>query len=229
MLAFGAFFIADMDRPNYSGTYCATAYWARNSGFRVEFWGQRDDLEEVPPGAVRACFKHSLMESGWSQLELESQPEYPDSIQAFAAGMLEGALTWNNIFLHWSNTIESECNRDDQSEEFCHWLRRIISTNVETVKKMADQISRRIQSSEFPRCLGRRYFWKLHLWNCHYQHGGRCQRNPSREGVPLARLEYLSRSRLFVRVVRFSRVGTFQRIQRVVPVYLGWKTGHYVL
>lgn len=89
-------------RPNYSGTYCATAYWARNSGFRVEFWGQREELGEVPPGAVRACFKHSLMESGWSQLELESQPEYPDSIQAFAAGMLEGALTWNNIYLHWS-------------------------------------------------------------------------------------------------------------------------------
>lgn len=138
MLAFGSFFIADMDRPTYSGTYCATAYWARNSGFRVEFWGQRDDLEEVPPGAVRACFKHGLMESGWSQLELESQPEYPDNIQAFAAGMLEGALTWNNIYLHWSNTIEAECNRDEQSEEFCHWLRRIISTNVETVKKMAE-------------------------------------------------------------------------------------------
>lgn len=138
MLAFGSFFIADMDRPTYSGTYCATAYWARNSGFRVEFWGQRDDLEEVPPGAVRACFKHGLMESGWSQLELESQPEYPDNIQAFAAGMLEGALTWNNIYLHWSNTIEAECSRDEQSEEFCHWLRRIISTNVETVKKMAE-------------------------------------------------------------------------------------------
>lgn len=138
MLAFGSFFIADMDRPTYSGTYCATAYWARNSGFRVEFWGQRDDLEEVPQGAVRACFKHGLMESGWSQLELESQPEYPDNIQAFAAGMLEGALTWNNIYLHWSNTIEAECNRDEQSEEFCHWLRRIISTNVETVKKMAE-------------------------------------------------------------------------------------------
>lgn len=138
MLAFGAFFIADMGRPNYSGTYCATTYWARNSGFRVEFWGQRNDLEEVPRGAVRACFKHSLMESGWSQLELESQPEYPDSIQAFAAGMLEGALTWHNIHQHWANTIEAECSRDDQSEEFCHWLRRVISTNVETVKKMAD-------------------------------------------------------------------------------------------
>lgn len=53
MLAFGAFFIADMERPVYNGTYCATAYWARNSGFRVEFWGQRNDLEAVPQGAVR--------------------------------------------------------------------------------------------------------------------------------------------------------------------------------
>ncbi|XP_055534271.1 putative phospholipase B-like lamina ancestor [Wyeomyia smithii] len=138
LLAFGAFFVADMERPVYSGTYCATAYWARNSGFRVEFWGQRNDLETVPLGAVRACFRNSVMESGWSHLEVESQPEFPDEIQAFAAGMLEGALSWHNIYLHWSNTISAECTRDDQSEEFCDWLRRILTTNMETVRKMAD-------------------------------------------------------------------------------------------
>lgn len=141
MLAFGAFFIADMERPFYNGTYCATAYWARNSGFRVEFWGQRNDLEAVPQGAVRACYRDSLLESGWSQLELESQQEFPDKIQAFAAGMLEGALSWHNIYLHWSNTVNAECSRDEQSEEFCDWLRKIITTNVETVKKMADMKS----------------------------------------------------------------------------------------
>lgn len=138
LLAFGAFFIADMERPVYTGTYCATAYWARNSGFRVEFWGQRNELESVPRGAVRGCFRNSLMESGWSHLEIESQPEFPDKIQAFAAGMLEGALSWHNIYLHWMNTINAECTRDDQSEEFCDWLRRILTTNMETVKKMAD-------------------------------------------------------------------------------------------
>ncbi|XP_055608765.1 putative phospholipase B-like lamina ancestor [Uranotaenia lowii] len=142
MLAFGAFFIADMERPVYDGTYCATAYWARNSGFRVEFWGQRNDLDAVPKGAVRSCYKDSVQENGWSQLEIESQPEYPDDIQAFAAGMLEGALSWHNIYLHWSNTIDAECSRDDQSEEFCDWLRRIIMINVETVKKMADMKSK---------------------------------------------------------------------------------------
>lgn len=141
MLAFGAFFIADMERPVYNGTYCATAYWARNSGFRVEFWGQRNDLEAVPQGAVRACYSDSLLESGWSQLELESQQEFPDKIQAFAAGMLEGALSWHNIYLHWSNTVHAECSRDDESEEFCDWLRKVITTNVETVKKMADMKS----------------------------------------------------------------------------------------
>ncbi|XP_058828649.1 putative phospholipase B-like lamina ancestor [Topomyia yanbarensis] len=138
MLAFGAFFIAEMERPVYDGTYCATAYWAGNSGFRVEFWGQRNDLEVVPKGAVRGCYRNSLLENGWSQLELESQPEYPDKIQAFAAGMLEGALSWHTIYLHWTNTINAECTRDDQSEEFCDWLRRIVTTNMETVKKMAD-------------------------------------------------------------------------------------------
>lgn len=141
LLAFGAFFIADMERPTYDGTYCATAYWARNSGFRVEFWGQRNDLVEVPRGAVRACYRDSLLESGWSQLELESQPEFPDKIQAFAAGMLEGALSWHNIYLHWSNTINAVCSRDEQTLEFCDWLRKVITTNVETVKKMADMKS----------------------------------------------------------------------------------------
>ncbi|XP_058459265.1 putative phospholipase B-like lamina ancestor [Malaya genurostris] len=142
MLAFGAFFIAEMERPVYDGTYCATAYWARNSGFRVEFWGQRNELDTVPRGAVRACYRNSLLENGWSQVELESQPEYPDNIQAFAAGMLEGALSWHTIYLHWMNTINAECTRDDQSEEFCDWLRRIVTTNMETVKKMADMKSK---------------------------------------------------------------------------------------
>lgn len=54
---------------------------------------------------MRACYSDSLLESGWSQLELESQQEFPDKIQAFAAGMLEGALSWHNIYLHWSKWV----------------------------------------------------------------------------------------------------------------------------
>lgn len=46
------------------------------------------------------------------------------------------------IFEYFSfSTVHAECSRDDQSEEFCDWLRKIITTNVETVKKMADMKS----------------------------------------------------------------------------------------
>uniref|UniRef100_A0A182NIL0 Phospholipase B-like n=1 Tax=Anopheles dirus TaxID=7168 RepID=A0A182NIL0_9DIPT len=138
MLAVAALFLADMERPSYNGTYCATAYWARNSGFRLEFWGQRNDLDQVPKGAVRACFRDSILTNGWSQLELESQSSYTDAVQAYAAGIMEGALTWHNIYMHWSNTIDAVCSKDEESEEFCDWLRGLITTNVDTVKKMAD-------------------------------------------------------------------------------------------
>ncbi|XP_053677342.1 putative phospholipase B-like lamina ancestor [Anopheles nili] len=138
LLALGAFFLAGMERPSYNGTYCATTYWAKNSGYRLEFWGQRNDLDQVPKGAVRACFRDSILTNGWSQLELESQSSYSDTVQAYAAGIMEGALTWNNIYMHWYNTIDSVCSKDDESEEFCDWLRGLITTNVDTVKKMAD-------------------------------------------------------------------------------------------
>ncbi|XP_058054390.1 putative phospholipase B-like lamina ancestor [Anopheles bellator] len=138
LLAIGALFLADMERPNYSGTYCATAYWARNSGYRLEFWGQRNDLDLVPRGVVRSCFRDSVLTNGWSQLELESQSSYTDTVQAYAAGMMEGALTWHNIYLHWLNTIDAVCSKDEESQEFCEWLRGLITTNVDTVKKMAD-------------------------------------------------------------------------------------------
>uniref|UniRef100_U5EWZ1 Phospholipase B-like n=1 Tax=Corethrella appendiculata TaxID=1370023 RepID=U5EWZ1_9DIPT len=138
LLAIGAFFIADMERPTFNGTYCATSYWTKKSGFRVEFWGQQNELELVAKGGARACYKDSIQENGWSQIEIETQNAYPDRIQAFAAGILEGALTWKSIYLQWSNTIDAECEKDDDSREFCEWLREIISNNVESVKEMAE-------------------------------------------------------------------------------------------
>lgn len=94
--------LAEMERPAKNGVYCATAFWSPKSGFRVEFWGQQNDLSAVPEGVARACYKDSTMETGWGWLEIDTQADYPDRIQAFAAGMLEGALTWSKIYDHWS-------------------------------------------------------------------------------------------------------------------------------
>lgn len=40
--------------------------------------------------------------NSWAQIELETQANYPDKIQAISAGILEGALTWKNIYEQWS-------------------------------------------------------------------------------------------------------------------------------
>lgn len=51
-------------RPTYDGTYCATAYWTRRSGLRIEYWGQVNDLSMVAKGAARTCYKDTTLENG---------------------------------------------------------------------------------------------------------------------------------------------------------------------
>lgn len=64
ILSICALFIAEMEKPEYDGTYCATAYWSRQYGFRVEFWGQQNNLIEIPKGAARTCYKDSTFQNG---------------------------------------------------------------------------------------------------------------------------------------------------------------------
>lgn len=94
--------IAKIERPGPSSIFCATAFWSSKAGFRVEFWGQKSDLGKVAKGAARACYRDSVEDNGWGFLEVETQADFPDRIQAIAAGMLEGALTWAKIYDHWS-------------------------------------------------------------------------------------------------------------------------------
>lgn len=102
LLAICALFFTDMEKPVFGGNYCATVYHSDKSGYHIEFWGQQNDLASVPRGVARICYKNTIDENGWSQIELESQADYPDNVQAFAAGYLEGALTWDVINSHWS-------------------------------------------------------------------------------------------------------------------------------
>uniref|UniRef100_A0A0A1WLA9 Phospholipase B-like n=1 Tax=Zeugodacus cucurbitae TaxID=28588 RepID=A0A0A1WLA9_ZEUCU len=139
LLVIGAFFISYMDRPKYNGTYCATAFWSKQTGFHIEYWKQQNDLLNIPKGAARVCYKDSIYESGWAQIEVETQRTYPDWVQAFGAGILEGSLTWNNIYNQWKNTIESSCNRDESSQNFCTWLRKLLDDNYKSIKETALQ------------------------------------------------------------------------------------------
>lgn len=126
LLVIGAFFIGYIERPEYDGTYCATAFWTQKVGFQIEYWKQQNDLLNIPKGAARICYKDSIYENGyvsrernvekypysylkflflyfsWAQIEIETQRSYEDWVQAYGAGIIEGSLTWHQIYNQWT-------------------------------------------------------------------------------------------------------------------------------
>lgn len=118
---------------NDSYAYCATAYYSPKTGYRIEYWGLRNDFDKISTGCARACFKDRKAVSGLSILEIETQAGRRDEDQAFTAGLLEGTLTWMNIYAQWKNTIKSFCQRDEENQKFCDWLRNTIGENFRNV------------------------------------------------------------------------------------------------
>lgn len=104
-----------------SYAYCATAYYSPKTGYRIEHWGLRNDFARISTGCARACFKDKKSSSGLSILEIETQAGYRDQDQAFTAGLLEGSLTYLNIYAQWKNTIHSFCEKDEDNQKFCDW------------------------------------------------------------------------------------------------------------
>lgn len=105
LLAVGALFILNIERPRLENIYCATAYWTPTTGYRVEFWGQGHRLQGIPKGVARVCYKSASEEMEWPQMEIESNPTYSDHVQAFSAGILEGSLLWKSIYQQWMRCV----------------------------------------------------------------------------------------------------------------------------
>jgi hypothetical protein len=122
-----------------SYAFCATAYFSQKTGYRVEYWKQRNDFEKIDTGCARACYKEQKTSLGLSFLEIETQTGYADHNQAFAAGILEGTLTWNSIHAQWKNTILAFCERDEATRKFCEWMRKVIARNHENSIKIAQE------------------------------------------------------------------------------------------
>ncbi|XP_034941811.1 putative phospholipase B-like lamina ancestor isoform X2 [Chelonus insularis] len=135
LLGIGAIILSEFGGVNNDGTYSATVTWNHNKIYRIEFWGQGNDLESLPKGAARAYYKTRIHETGWSLVEIETSPMYPDTVQAYSAGMLEGSLTWQLIHHHWFNTIGIVCTGDLEST--CDKIRQRLLENYETLKTKA--------------------------------------------------------------------------------------------
>ncbi|XP_033098666.1 putative phospholipase B-like 2 [Anneissia japonica] len=92
-------------------------------------------FEERLSGAVAwANYTDDVEDTGWSHLTVTTNPDYDDTVQAYAAGVVEGYVSAGPIYMHWMNIMSSYCL---QMSDYCNRLQEFIKTNMEWV---ADQI-----------------------------------------------------------------------------------------
>ncbi|XP_011167263.2 putative phospholipase B-like lamina ancestor [Solenopsis invicta] len=120
------------------GTYSATVSWNHKGGYRIDFWGQGNDLANIRLNAARAYYKTGIFESGWSIIEIETSSKYPDTVQAYAAGLLEGSLTWQIIHHHWHNTVNAVC---EKWADECQKLMEFLRENTAIVRERAERLA----------------------------------------------------------------------------------------
>lgn len=138
LLGIGAIILGEFGHVENDGTYSATVSWNHKGGYRIDFWGQGNDLANLRLNAARAYYKTSIFKSGWSIIEIETSSKYPDAVQAYAAGLLEGSLTWQLIHHHWHNTINVVCEKWIND---CKKLMQFLRENTAIVRERAELLA----------------------------------------------------------------------------------------
>ncbi|XP_078410184.1 putative phospholipase B-like 2 [Cetorhinus maximus] len=105
--------------------------------------GKGGRLHVVPglrrDGIAWANFTDRIKDSGWSYLELTTNGTYNDSLQAYAAGVVEAAVTKPYIYMHWMNTLFHYCGPFKYQTAYCEKLKNYIETNLAWIE---DQLAR---------------------------------------------------------------------------------------
>ncbi|XP_029165623.1 putative phospholipase B-like lamina ancestor [Nylanderia fulva] len=142
LMGIGVIILSEFDflHVEKDGIYSATVSWNHKGGYHIEFWGQGNDLANVQLNVARAYYKTSIFESGWSSIEIETSSKYPDSVQAYAAGLLEGSLTWQLIYHHWYNTINVVCEKKTFE---CSKLMEFFRKNTVIIRERAELLAAR--------------------------------------------------------------------------------------
>lgn len=76
--------------------------------------------------------------NGWTFLKVVTNGSYPDSAQAYAAGLAEGFLTTNLMYQYWVNTVQGYCS-DPQDADYCNRLSNFLFTNKQWIKNQTVQ------------------------------------------------------------------------------------------
>ncbi|ESO82433.1 hypothetical protein LOTGIDRAFT_237030, partial [Lottia gigantea] len=81
---------------------------------------------------AKADFQNSVNSTCWSYLDVTTNPQYNDSMQAYAAGMVEGFLTKELIQYSWQNTAADYCTQP--YNQYCKNLQKFLTQNYNWVK-----------------------------------------------------------------------------------------------
>uniref|UniRef100_A0A8D0CEX0 Phospholipase B-like n=1 Tax=Salvator merianae TaxID=96440 RepID=A0A8D0CEX0_SALMN len=93
--------------------------------------GQLKVVSGWAPAAVAwANLTDGIRETGWASLELATNEKYNDSLQAYAAGLAEAAVSQQLIYMHWMNTMVGYCGPFKYQTEYCQKLKSYIETNI---------------------------------------------------------------------------------------------------
>ncbi|XP_056384751.1 putative phospholipase B-like 2 [Hyla sarda] len=102
--------------------------------------GQLSTVPERRPGAVAwAVLRDSIQDNGWAVLELQSNASYNDSIQAYAAGVAEAAVTQRLIYMHWMNTMVGYCGPYKYETPYCERLRNYLEANLAWIQEQMEK------------------------------------------------------------------------------------------
>ncbi|GFO16883.1 phospholipase b-like 2 [Plakobranchus ocellatus] len=82
-----------------------------------------------------ASFVNTVNQTGWAKLDVTTQAgpkrKYNDSVQAYAAGFVEGHITKSLMTMHWANTGAWVCPEPLTSQ--CIQIKKFLESNLKWV------------------------------------------------------------------------------------------------
>uniref|UniRef100_A0A8C5RLJ3 Phospholipase B-like n=1 Tax=Laticauda laticaudata TaxID=8630 RepID=A0A8C5RLJ3_LATLA len=93
----------------------------------------------APAAVAWANLTDGIRENGWATLELTTNEKYNDSIQAYAAGVAEAAVSEQLVYMHWMNTVVSYCGPFTYQTDYCQKLKNYIEANLNWMEEQMEQ------------------------------------------------------------------------------------------
>uniref|UniRef100_A0ABK0LK55 Phospholipase B-like n=1 Tax=Rattus norvegicus TaxID=10116 RepID=A0ABK0LK55_RAT len=88
-----------------------------------------------PDAVAWANLTNAIRETGWAYLDLGTNGSYNDSLQAYAAGVVEASVSEELIYMHWMNTVVNYCGPFEYEVGYCEKLKSFLEANLEWMQR----------------------------------------------------------------------------------------------